>query len=112
LQIFLLFLLTAPGLTGLGVGGGNGDVGRGEALEGERIREALEHKTPRVDHGSPVRIRADLRRREWAYRLARDTQLPIPIGGHRGRARGRKVGRVRLDRVVFVVSLFFEVVNR
>jgi len=38
-----LFLSSGAPPTGLGVGGGDRDVGRAEAREGERVREGLEH---------------------------------------------------------------------
>src|SRR5438045_3971130 len=41
------------------------DVGRREAVEGERVREEIQRDGPRPDRGRPVRIRADLRRRKW-----------------------------------------------
>jgi hypothetical protein len=37
------------------------DVGRGEARERKRIREAIERDSPSPDHRCPVWIRADLR---------------------------------------------------
>jgi hypothetical protein len=46
---------------------GDRDVGLVEALEGERVREVHERDGPPPDRGRPVRIRADLRRRKWAY---------------------------------------------
>ena len=49
-------------------------------------------------------IRADLRRVECTYRLRRDTQLPIPGGGHRGRTAVREGRRVGLDQIAALVG--------
>jgi hypothetical protein len=46
---------------------GDRDVGRAEAHKGERVREGIQRDGPPTDRGLPVRIRADLRRRKWAY---------------------------------------------
>jgi hypothetical protein len=56
---------------------GDRNVGRREAGERERVREALERYSPSPDRGRPVRIRTDLRRAESAYRLRRDTHCPF-----------------------------------
>jgi hypothetical protein len=46
---------------------GDRDVGRREAHEGEGVREAVQRHTSPSDRRRPVRIRAHLRRTEWAY---------------------------------------------
>src|SRR5215469_16836529 len=85
-----------------GLGAGDRDVGRAEAREGERVGEAVKHQGPRPDLGCPVRVRADLWRAEWAYRLGRHRQLAVLRGGHRGLTALREGRGVGLDRVVRV----------